>query len=528
MKKYIFRNYTVEYLLGNSYEYSGYNISQVDQSEYESFTWMYFYPIKADVKSIVKEIEDYTVQFNIAIGTLKTIKPIYLFLMHTPVTSSSTVSDDLLILDKVQTYNRALITYANDTANAYILNFPAFTGKFNADDLIDYKYFYTSKFYLNPKLKGEFKNWYESQIATINYQRKKCLVLDFDNTLWGGVLGEDGVFGIKIGEDYPGNVFQDFHKKILSLADSGIIIAACSKNNITDVEELWAKNANLLVRKEHFSAIRVNWQTKDQNIKEIAQELNIGLDSLVFIDDNPAERQLIQMQLPELTVPDFPKNIWELNDFFDKIVNKYFKSYELTEADAQKQKQYESNKQRNEMLSSNVTFEEYVKNLGTEITIGHLDESNLSRLAQMTQKTNQFNLTTKRYLESDFLQMKDNHIFFSLAVKDRFGDSGITGLAIIKLEDKKAIFDTLLLSCRVLGRSIEIYFLKFIFNFLVNKGFNTIEAKYIKTTKNMQVADFYLKLGFSEAHKTEEETLYKFELKEQVELDDIIKINYHE
>jgi FkbH-like protein len=527
MKRYIFRNYTVEYLFGKAYEYSGYTFTGVNGSEYDSFTWMYFFPIKPTVNQVINEIDDYILQFGIARESIPPSKPLFLFLMDIPFSQGASVSEDLAVREKVDAYNRELIRCSKESKLTYIINFPDFSRRMSSENLIDLKYYYNGQLYINPKLKKQFNEWLELQLSSINFQRKKCLVLDFDNTLWGGVLGEDGVFGIKIGNDYPGTVFHDFQRKILELSESGVILAACSKNNFTDVKELWAQNANVLLVEKSFSSIRINWQHKHQNIVEIAEELNIGLDSIVFIDDNPVERDLVRLQLPMVTVPEFPSNIWELNVFFTDVVNRYFKAYSVTSTDVEKQKQYETNLERKKMLSSASSFDEYVASLSTVLTIEHLHDGNLSRISQMTQKTNQFNLTTIRYSESEILQLKGSRLFFTLSCADKFGDSGITGVAIVALNGNTADIDTLLLSCRILGRKIEYYFLKFILNYLLEKGVKEVIGTYIPTPKNGQVSDFYLKCGFTEISRVENMVKYAIMLNEKLPMDTNIKLIYN-
>ena len=527
-KTFIFRNYTIEYIFGNKIDYSGYTFTNINLDSYYEILWLYFSPINSDVDSTLLEIDDYIQQFKLTFQNLNTNKPIYVFLMNDFVVTTPFAKKQIALKEKIAEYNSLLIEYSKLNTNIYAFDLNEFLLNNSNNQIIDYKYYYSSKSFLNPKLKSEFLSWVHLKISCCNFNRKKCLVLDFDNTLWGGILGEDGIFGRKCGGDFPGNVFSDFQKMIIELSKSGVILAACSKNNITDVQELWDNNESILLKQDYFIVKKINWQSKSTNIIEIAEELNIGLDSVVFIDDNPVERELVKSTLPMVQVPDFPKHSWEIPSFFGKVIDQYFKIYNYNESDLKKHDQYQQNNNRKELLNNVGSVDEYLNNLNTIITIDHLNDSNFSRIAQMTQKTNQFNLTTKRYTEAEILETKGHRVHFCLSCSDKFGDAGITALCIINIENDLAHFDVFLMSCRILGRKIEDYFMKFILNNLYNKGVKTVTSEYIKTNKNIQVENYYLNSGFYEVSKTESNTIYKKELNNLIEIDDKIKIIYNE
>ena len=330
------------------------------------------------------------------------------------------------------------------------------------------------------------------------------MVLDLDNTLWGGVLGEDGIEGIKLGDDYPGKAFRYFQEALLELSKSGVILTVCSKNNEEDVLEAWEKNPFMVLKKDNFATWRINWSDKATNIKEMAEELNIGLDSFVFVDDNPTERELINQVLPMVEVPEVPAQPYELPPFFKSMVEKYFRVYSVTSEDKKKTEQYKANAQRAQAQKGFVDFDDFLKSLDIQITIEAANEFNIPRIAQMTQKTNQFNLTTKRYTDADvrtFLQ--NGWKIWCISVTDKFGDNGITGCMMVKpipdpsSEEGSLDVDTFLLSCRILGKGIEIAFTKRILLELLNQGITELKASYIPTAKNAQVKDFYEKCGFT-------------------------------
>lgn len=229
---------------------------------------------------------------------------------------------------------------------------------------------------INPKLASDFSCWFEDRLREISLCRKKCLVLDLDNTLWGGVLGEDGIDGIKIGGDYPGKAFLYFQEGLLELAKRGVILTICSKNNERDVLDLWEKNPFVLLRKEHFSAWRINWRNKADNIRELSEELNIGLDSLVFVDDNPTERELVRQMLPMVEVPEFPKQSYMLPDFLISLSDRYFRVYSVTEEDRRKTEQYKANASRTQGAKEICGF----RSVSTES--GDRDENRTDELIQ--------------------------------------------------------------------------------------------------------------------------------------------------
>jgi FkbH-like protein len=252
---------------------------------------------------------------------------------------------------------------------------------------------------------------------------KKALILDLDNTLWGGVVGELGPLGIALGPDYPGNAFVNFQRALLDFYERGILLAINSKNNLDDVMEVFEKNPHMILKEKHFAAIRANWDDKAANILSIAEELNIGTDSMVFLDDNPVERFAVQSQLPEIAVPDFslpPEEYARTLYGLD-----WFHQLSLTDEDRQKGRMYAEERQRKSVQSAAKDVTQYIAELQIEIAVQMNAENILPRLSQLTQKTNQFNLATKRYAEHDIQALiEDGALAFSGEVKDRFGEYG--------------------------------------------------------------------------------------------------------
>ena len=530
MEKYfVFRNYTVENLFkGFNCKFGGYdNILDVDL-ESDSFIWFYLLPVNNDISLLIKDIGNIREKLDIVLSTIPKTKAKLIFTLDN-VYNIKWENHDNKLDQAIIDYNNYVYSLADSDTSIKVVNISEFYSRYSNTELIDWKFFYMSQTLINPKLSKDFISWFEKKLDAINFVRKKCIVLDFDNTLWGGILGEDGASGIKIGNTYPGNVFLEFQKSLKLASDFGIILAGCSKNNEKDVFELWEKHPEIILKKDDFTSLKINWNNKADNIREIAKEINIGLDSIVFIDDNPVERNLVKSMIPDVTVPDFPTKIYEINSFFKKVYEEYFQLYRLTVEDRDKSNQYKANSIRKE-LQSTLSVEDYLRSLETVVEIQELSEMNIERIAQMTQKTNQFNLTTKRYTVNDILDLKNSgSLIKCISVKDKFGDSGITGLIILNKEDRETyIIDTLLMSCRILGRNIEKSFLESILNELFDMGVKKVKSSYIPTTKNEQVMNFYENMNFNIIEDSFELKLYEYLIEKKIILNNYVKIKYYE
>lgn len=491
---YVFRNNTVERFFPKGYVFSGYDDISVVPQDSEGYVWWYQVPMKYDQQVLAAEIQGYIQKLQFVLQQLDGKKNFILLTMDV-LYSVPLTEDDFRLTQTVDEYNAALYAASQQYAFVKVIDIREFTRRYTSRELVDWKFYFISQMGMNPKLNIDFKEWWNRKLEGLALKRKKCLVLDLDNTLWGGVLGEDGIEGIQIGGDYPGKAFLYWQEALLQLAKSGVILTVCSKNNESDVVELWDRNPYILLKKEAFSAYRINWTDKATNIKELAEELNIGLDSMVFVDDNPAERELVRQTLPMVSVPDFPSQPYQLPEFFAQLVQDYFKVYSITEEDRKKTEQYKANACRVQAQKSFADFDKYLESLDIQITIEKANEFNIPRIAQMTQKTNQFNLTTKRYTDSDVRErVTSGWNIWCISVADKFGDSGITGCIMVT---DSAQVDSLLLSCRILGKGIEKAFVKTILKFLKEAGLNQLEARYIPTTKNVQVKDFYKRCGFT-------------------------------
>ena len=284
-------------------------------------------------------------------------------------------------------------------------------------------------------------------------KNKKCLILDCDNTLWGGIVGEDGLNGIKLGQNYPGSAFCDFQKGILQLFNRGVILALCSKNNEEDVSKVFREHPDMILKEKHFAVTQINWNSKTSNIKKIVETLNIGIDSVVFADDSEFEINLVRELLPDVELlhlpvkqPSLYKDLLNKGAFFETLV------YSLE--DKVRGEMYKAEAERKNVRSEFSDITDYLGSLETEVNIKLADKFSTPRVAQLTQKTNQFNLTNIRYSEDDIQKFILSPIVdvFYVQLKDKFGDYGIIGSAIVNHDDVCAEIETFLLSCRSLGR----------------------------------------------------------------------------
>jgi len=316
---------------------------------------------------------------------------------------------------------------------------------------------------------------------------------DLDNTLWKGVIAEDGINGILCNGDYPGNVFDYFQMRVQELAKSGILIAICSKNSQKDIEDFWKHNNSLSLKWDSIITHRINWRDKSSNILDIAKELNIGLESIVFIDDNPTERGWVESSLPEVTVPKFPNYEYEIPSFIDGIFSKYFKKGFLLKEDKDKLLQYQTNKKRSDYISTLDSFDDYLKNLDVKITLTDLNLTNIPRVSQITMKTNQFNFTLKKFEIDELREImtNDNKMVYCINVSDKFGDYGLTGALIGRKTNMNEFhIDNFLLSCRILGKGVEKIVVLEIMADLKKKGINKLKGKLIYSKRNEPALNF--------------------------------------
>jgi FkbH-like protein len=326
---------------------------------------------------------------------------------------------------------------------------------------------------------------------------KKCVVLDLDGTLWGGIVGEAGAEGIALGPTAPGAEYVEFQRALLDLTRRGVLLAVCSRNNPDDALPVIRTHPHMVLREEHFAAVRINWNNKADNIAEIAEELNIGLDSLVFLDDNPNERELVRQLVPDVLTVELPRDPALYRRMLEDMTD--FDLLALTAEDEKRGARYQANAKRRAGRGAAASLEEYLRSLEIRASIGRAAPESLGRLVQMFNKTNQFNLTTKRYQAEDvarFMQ-SDEYRVYDLRVADRFGDHGLVGTAVVRAEGEAWRIDSLLMSCRVMGLGVETAFLDRICADASSERARRLVGEYVPTRKNVPVKEFYGQHGFA-------------------------------
>ena len=341
----------------------------------------------------------------------------------------------------------------------------------------------------------------------------KCLILDLDNTLWGGIIGDDGIENIQIGHGLGiGKAFSEFQQWIKQLKNRGIIIAVCSKNDEETAKEPFEKHPEMVLKLDDIAVFIANWDNKADNIRKIQAVLNIGFDSMVFLDDNPFERNIVRQNLPDVIVPELPEDPAEYLEFLYSL--NLFETISYSKADADRTKQYQEEAQRVTLQNNFTNVSDYLKSLEMVSEVAEFDKFNTPRISQLSQRSNQFNLRTVRFTEADIREMSNdkNYQNFSFTLTDKYGDNGLICVIVLEKKDKEILFiNTWLMSCRVLKRGMEDFTLNTIVNYAKENGFKKIIGEYIPTPKNKMVEHHYQRLGFTHL-EVKYQNIYKLEV----------------
>ena len=409
--------------------------------------------------------------------------------------------------------NTSLKTKLQSFPGCYYVDIPLCLARVGFNQFYDFRYWYLAKAPYTREALSEIANENFKLIRALKGKTKKCLVLDCDNTLWGGVLGEEGISRIKLSEEYPGAPYKNFQREILKLYERGILLCLCSKNNEADIWEVFDRHPDMVLKRNHIVCAEINWENKADNITRLSQRLNIGLDSMVFIDDSLFEIDWIRQALPMVTALHFP--VEEAVHASVRLTSAgLFDITVLSEEDKQRSRMIKAEFERKSFQTHFQDIREYLKSLNMTLSIHEADLSTLARISQLTLRTNQFNLTTKRYQENELSNLieKSGHRIFSASLKDKFGDMGMIGAAIINCTPTEMILDSFLVSCRALGRHIERLFLEILLSHFKGIGFKQAIGRYRPTLKNKQVELFYTDNGFEYRCKNGDENEYVLSL----------------
>jgi len=400
--------------------------------------------------------------------------------------------------------NEALEDALRSESRAFIFDLDSVAGDFGKSHITNWNTYYRGSVPFSEDFTVVLASEYMRYVRSLKGRSKKCIVLDLDNTLWGGVVGEDGYEGIKLANTYPGIEYVDFQRALLGLYNRGVILALNSKNNPDDVQRVIREHPYQVLREEHFAAVRINWQSKTQNIKELAEEIGIGLDSMVFIDDNPHERELMRQAFPEVLVPEWPKNPHLYRQSLEQL--KVFDVLSLTKEDLERGAMYAGRRKRAQSEASAASLEDFLRTLELKIHVSFADDFTTPRVVQLIGKTNQFNVTTRRYTDAEVVKLRDSadSSVYCMQVTDKFGDEGLVGVAIVRKKAKEWLIDSFLMSCRVIGRSAETAFLARIVADAKKAKVGRVLGEFIPTKKNPPAQDFYERHGFKKMGQTEQ------------------------
>ncbi len=398
--------------------------------------------------------------------------------------------------ESVGELNARLEAHYRLNSRVYVYDYNARVSDLGQSNVLDPKMNYIGDIKIGLQSIANITQDYLAYIKPMVAMSKKCLVLDLDNTLWGGILGEDGIEGIHLGPTPQGRVFWEMQKYILSLFKRGVILAINSRNNREEAVRVFKDHPYMILKEEHFASVQINWDEKTLNMQRIAKDLNIGLESMVFVDDDKFMTEMVAREFPQMRVirlPDDPAlNLKVLKAMDD------FSVLQITEEDKNKGRMYAQNLQRQQYETTVTNIDEYLKGLDMKVTIVKPNDFTIPRLSQLTQKTNQWNMTNRRYLEEDIKQMSEqkSYLVQGIQVEDKFGDNGIVGLVIVHKKSSEWHIENCLMSCRVIGRNLEHVLIGDVINLAKKEGARRVTAEFIASKKNDPAKDVYPQLGF--------------------------------
>jgi len=393
--------------------------------------------------------------------------------------------------------NNELMTYASKLSNFYICDISSIQNQIGKTAMFQTSVYFNTEMVLSIDALPLVAARTISLIGSMYGKLKKCLIIDLDNTMWGGIIGDDGIENIQIGSLGIGKAFSEFQYWVKKLKNRGIIIAVCSKNTESVAKEPFEKHPDMVLRLDDIAVFMANWNNKADNIKLIQQILNIGFDSMVFLDDNPFERNMVRENIADILVPELPEDPGDYLEYLYTL--NLFETSSFSNEDGERTKLYQVEAKRAALQTSYTNEDEFLKSLNMTSVVEPFNKFNTPRVAQLSQRSNQFNLRTVRYTEPDIEDLiGQNGVFtYAFTLEDQFGDNGLISVIILKHENNETLFiDTWLMSCRVLKRGMENFILNTIVNFAHTEGYKYLKGEYIATAKNEMVKDHYKNLGF--------------------------------
>lgn len=384
-----------------------------------------------------------------------------------------------------------------EAKDVFLVDMDMLQQKIGADNLHDHRTYYVGKLPVPTKLLPNAAALVLDTVLSIRGGVHKCVITDLDNTLWGGVIGDDGIENIQIGELGEGQAYSALQRWLKELKERGIILAVCSKNEEATAKEPFEKHPEMILHLDDIAMFVANWHDKASNIQYIRQTLNIGMDSIVFLDDNPFERNLVKESFPDIFVPELPEDATEYLPYLQSL--NLFETASFSEEDSMRTGQYQAEISRNTEKERFVNYDDYLEALKMEAVAANFDVFHRPRIAQLTQRSNQFNLRTVRYTESDVKSLSESDEFITLyfTLKDKYGDHGLISVVVLKKLDEALFVEEWLMSCRVLKRGTEEMVCNTIIDCAKRHGYEKVIGEYIPTAKNKMVENLYLDMGFS-------------------------------
>ncbi len=477
--------------------------------------WSDFAGLSED--SVANEVEVAASGLASLIGQLRarTAANILVHGLEPPVRPSAGLLDSrrpLSQADAIALINRRLRERCADLPDVHLLDIAELHARHGRARFVSDKKWATAKLPLSLEGVGWLAAEWWRHLSLFALPRAKVLALDLDNTLWGGAIGEEGLAGIKLGPEYPGVFFQNLQRAALDAARRGVLLVLCSKNNPEDALQVIDEHPGMLIRREHLAAMRINWEPKPANLVAIAEELNLGLESFVFLDDNPVEREAVRRSLPGVIVPELGPDPSTYADILRDVPA--LERLTASAEDAERTRYYAEERERRGLQAGAETLEDFLASLDIRVGIEPISAMTLPRAAQLTQKTNQLNTTTRRFTEAQLTEWlaAPGRAGFVLRSQDRFGDNGVVGVALTSAQEGVRDIDGLLLSCRVIGRQIETAFLAFVADFARRNGQHRLQGWFIPTSKNAPARGLYQQAGFEMTSERDPDQLWAFDL----------------
>ena len=402
-------------------------------------------------------------------------------------------------LFQLRKLNYELMMMASDSANMHLIDISTIQNRVGKKNLFQPSIYVNSDMVLSIDVLPHVATKVLDLIGAIHGNFKKCVIVDLDNTMWGGVIGDDGLENIQLGSLGIGKAFTDFQRWIKKLKNRGIIVAVCSKNTESIAKEPFEKHKEMILKLDDIAVFVANWENKADNIRQIQNILNIGFDSMVFLDDNPFERNLVRENIPEICVPELPEDPANYLEYLYSL--NLFETVSNSKEDNERTKLYQIEGQRRKVKQQFTDVDEYLKSLEMRAQVEPFNTYNTPRVAQLTQRSNQFNLRTIRYTETeiDNVSKSELHHALTFSLEDKFGEHGLIAVLILQqLESETLFIDTWIMSCRVLKRGMENFVLNELVKFAEKNNSRYLKGEYIPTSKNGIVKDHYLSLGFNE------------------------------